>query len=331
MIYVNGDDGRTYGYIHLGRQDRGWQEAYAPGIARGVRVGRGQHIGFNGCSGNASCSAPHLHLEIHDNAITDPYGTNQRNPYSNLADAQRRGDTPGAIGADCPGDGYALAGDWDASGRDGVGWWCDGAVRLRTSSGRIIEYGYGRSGDIPVVGDWNGDGIDVVGVVRDRTWMLRNRLGSGPSDRTFVYGQVSRGDVPIAGDWNGSGRDTVGIIRDGEWHLRNDLSGGAGQIVFTYGRIALGDRPLIGDWNGDGRDRIGIVRDGDWHLRHALSGGPGQTVYRYGRVLDGDAPVMGDWTGDSVQTPGIARGHEWHQRFVHRGGAADRVVLFSAS
>jgi murein DD-endopeptidase MepM/ murein hydrolase activator NlpD len=330
MIYVRGDDGRTYVYIHLGRQDRGWEEAYAPGMARGVRVERGQHIGFNGCSGNASCDAPHLHFEIHDDTIVDPYGTNRRNPYASLVDARARGDVvqaADAVGSGCSGTAYALAGDWDRSGRDGVGWWCDGRVRLRTANGRIITFSYGRRGDIPLVGDWTGDGIDTFGIVRDRTWHLKDTLGGGTSDRSFTYGQVSRGDVPIAGDWDGTGRDTIGIIRDGEWHLRTSLSGGPGEIVFTYGRITRGDRPLIGDWNGDGRDTIGIVRDGQWHLRHSLTGGPGETVYTYGRVRQGDAPVMGDWTRDGITTPGIARGTEWHQRDVHAGGAADRVVI----
>ena len=334
-IYLRGDDGRTYVYIHLGRQDGPPSEAFAPGIDNGVRVERGQHLGFAGHSGNASESAPHLHLEIHDPSITNPYGENRMNPYPSLKDAERRGDYPATRQeatreVTCAGEAYAFAGDWDASGRDGQGWWCDGMVRLRTGSGQIITYNYGRTGDIPIVADWNGNGQDTVSIVRDGTWHLRNRLSGGHADRTFVYGRVSLGDVPIAGDWNGDGQDTVGIIRDGEWHLRHDQSGGPGQTVFTYGRITRGDRPLIGDWDGTGRDTIGIVREREWHLRYSLSGGPGETVYIYGRVLTGDTPVMGDWNGDGRTTPGIVRGAEWHLRDVHLGGSADRVVLFTA-
>jgi hypothetical protein len=96
MISIAGDDGRRYSYIHLGRQDEGPQSAYLPGIARGARVERGQRIGWVGCSGNASCSAPHLHLEIEDDAVTDPYGGHRMNPYASLVDAERRGDLPAA-------------------------------------------------------------------------------------------------------------------------------------------------------------------------------------------------------------------------------------------
>ena len=330
-IYIAGDDGRTYVYIHLGSQDGPPSQAYADGMAKGARVERGQHIGFNGHSGNASPSAPHLHFEIIDPAVTDPYGTSRMNPYASLQAAEARGDLPlGELAVSGCGTSYAFAGDWDGSDRDGLGWWCDGAIRLRTADGEIISYEYGRVGDVPVVADWNGDGRDTVSIVRDGTWLLNDHLEGGSADRSFTYGRVTQGDVPIAGDWNGDGFDTVGIIRDGEWHLRFDQAGGPGEVVFTYGRITRGDRALIGDWNGDGADTIGIVRGGEWHLRHSLSGGPGETVYVYGRVISGDTPVMGDWTGDGITTPGIVRGDQWHLRHRHAAGYADQTVAFEA-
>jgi hypothetical protein len=95
MITIAGDDGRSYSYIHLGRQDRGPDEAYAAGMRAGVRVDRGQLIGYNGCSGNASCNAPHLHFEIEDRRITDPHGSNRMNPFTSLRSAESRGDFPG--------------------------------------------------------------------------------------------------------------------------------------------------------------------------------------------------------------------------------------------
>lgn len=77
-MYVRGDDGRTYGYMHL--------DSYAAGMAEGVEVARGQVIGTLGSSGNAG--SPHLHFEIHDDAVTDPYGGNRLNPYPSLLAAE---------------------------------------------------------------------------------------------------------------------------------------------------------------------------------------------------------------------------------------------------
>jgi hypothetical protein len=112
MIRIAGDDGRDYAYIHLGRQDGPPSEAYAPGVRSGARVERGQHIGYVGHSGNASASWPHLHFEIHDEAVRDPYGDSRRNPYRSLKQAEARGDYPGSVKAgaepgpfdDVPGD-----------------------------------------------------------------------------------------------------------------------------------------------------------------------------------------------------------------------------------
>jgi peptidoglycan hydrolase-like protein with peptidoglycan-binding domain len=62
-------------------------------------VRRGQHIGFVGDSGNARGTRPHLHFEIHDNRVTDPYGTNRLNPYPSLVAAVQRSDYARDAGA----------------------------------------------------------------------------------------------------------------------------------------------------------------------------------------------------------------------------------------
>ena len=332
MIAIDGDDGRTYNYIHLGRQTGTPEEAYAPGMQRGTRVERGQHIGTNGCSGNASCSAPHLHFEIVDTNVTDPYGTNRMNPYRSLLSAQARHDVPGRVSSKnaCGGKAYALAGDWSGAGKDTPGWWCDGTTRLLQPNGTVEEFNYGRPGDVPVVADWNGNGRDTVSVIRDGTWHLNNTLRGGSSTSQFTYGRVTRGDVPIAGAWERRGASMPGIIRDREWHLRSTQSGGPADYLFTYGRLTAGDLPLVGDWNGDGLSRVGIVREGTWYLRDTLAGGEADRAYVYGRVLAGDRPVVGDWNGDGNATPGIVRDGQWHLRFTHSGGPANAVVELPA-
>jgi murein DD-endopeptidase MepM/ murein hydrolase activator NlpD len=66
QVYVYGDDGITYYYAHLSK--------YAPGLSNGERVSKGQHIGYNGTSGNAA--TPHLHLGmIIGGTYVNPYPT----------------------------------------------------------------------------------------------------------------------------------------------------------------------------------------------------------------------------------------------------------------
>src|SRR5690606_28600497 len=98
--------------------------------------------------------------------------------------------------------------------RDGISGDGSGHTRQRTP--------YGRADDVPVTGDWDGDGRDGIGVYRVGRWHLRDDPGPGGHTGALpLYGYA--GDVPVTGDWEGDGRDGVGVFRDGEWHLRSAL------------------------------------------------------------------------------------------------------------
>jgi hypothetical protein len=66
-----------------------------------------------------------------------------------------------------------------------------------------IEIVYGAPGDQPLVGDWNGDGIQTIGVYRPSTreFLLKNTNTGGETDIEIVYG--APGDQSLVGDWNG--------------------------------------------------------------------------------------------------------------------------------
>ncbi len=101
LIRLCGDDGLVYVYVHINNDTPGTDDgaggvehAYAPGIEKGVRVTRGQHIAFVGDSGNAEGTGPHIHFEIHDEEMTEQEG--QVNPFYSLEAAEERGDFPEA-------------------------------------------------------------------------------------------------------------------------------------------------------------------------------------------------------------------------------------------
>jgi hypothetical protein len=50
------------------------------------------------------------------------------------------------------------------------------------------EFRYGSGSAHPIFGDWNGDGLSTVGVVRGNTWYLRNSVSTGVADLSFAYG-----------------------------------------------------------------------------------------------------------------------------------------------
>ena len=74
----------------------------------------------------------------------------------------------------------------------------------------------GKAGDIPVTGDWNGDGITDLGVYDLTTakFTLRIQDANGLVWLTRItYG--SPGDLPVTGDWDGNGRTDLGVWRPG--------------------------------------------------------------------------------------------------------------------
>ena len=84
MLYLYGKSGTTYLYIHLNNDvtkendNRGKcvpGTAYAKGLKDGAHVAAGQPVGYVGDSGDAECTDPHLHFEVHphDGDPTDPY------------------------------------------------------------------------------------------------------------------------------------------------------------------------------------------------------------------------------------------------------------------
>ena len=137
---------------------------------------------------------------------------------------------------------------------------------------------FGQAGDIPIVGDWNGNGVHTIGVVRGNRWLLKNSNRDGSADIDFTFGES--GDVPVVGDWNGDGTTGIGVVRGDRWLLRNSLSSGPPDYDFTFGS-GIG-YPVTGDWNGDGTAGIGWFESGTWSIRNALSSGAPDSVFVFG-------------------------------------------------
>jgi len=82
--YVRSSDGRwMYYYAHL--------DSYAPGLAVGQRIERGDPIGRVGSTGNAHPAWPHLHFAVHRMSASDRwYQGAPVNPYPLLAASRAR-------------------------------------------------------------------------------------------------------------------------------------------------------------------------------------------------------------------------------------------------
>jgi hypothetical protein len=241
-------------------------------------------------------------------------------------------------------------------GPDKVGVFRNGTWVLDNNGNRTLDAGdatfvFGRPGDIPVVGDWNGDSHTKVGIFRNVNGLGEFVLDTNgdrvfdAGDQVFFFGLGT--DHPIVGDWDGSGRSKIGVVRDngqGTLVFSLDFNGDGvfdvGDQVFTFGRS--GDKVVIGDWNGDRRAKVGVVRATtggvaqwftDFNGDHVF--GAGDQVFNYG--LFSDTPVVGDWTGANRDSPGVARnsgtGLLWSIDFNgnHIFDPGDLVFVFGAS
>ena len=168
---------------------------------------------------------------------------------------------------------------------------------------------FGAPGDLPIVGDWDGNGSVTIGLYRPTTstFFLRNSNTVGFPDITVQFGDGPNGDLPISGDWDGNGTWTIGVYRPitSTFYLRNSNTAGLPDITVAFG--AAGDQPVIGDWDGTGTMTIGLFRPSGnvFYLRNSNSTGVPDVTVAFGAA--GDLPIVGDWDADGLWTIGVYR------------------------
>jgi hypothetical protein len=145
-----------------------------------------------------------------------------------------------------PGD-LPIAGDFDGDGDDTVSIYRPSEARfyiineLGSNDGGLgaAEYSFlfGNVGDKPFVGDFDGDGVDTIGLHRESTGLVyfRDTNSTGVADSQFIYGNP--GDKIVAGDWDGDGDDTVAVYRpaDGRFYLRLSNTQGNADVTLYAG------------------------------------------------------------------------------------------------
>ncbi len=104
--------------------------------------------------------------------------------------------------------------------------------RSLTSGVAQRRFGFGRAGDVPVVGSWNGSARAGIGVERDGRWLLRNRRSAGPAGTVVTFGRAA--DRPVVGDWDGNGTAAPAVVRGQAFLLRAGLAVDAGTRALNF-------------------------------------------------------------------------------------------------
>ena len=214
-----------------------------------------------------------------------------------------------------------------------------------------VAISLGEDDAVPLVGDFNGDGIDQVAIYVAGQWFV-DLNGNGSWDEGDLWLRLgNKLDRPVVGDWDGDGKADIAIFgrqwqRDPEAivqdpglpspankrrrefvqtassrkidleqsrELRNGIRGPirADAIDHVFRYGEQPDTPLAGDWNGDGLDSVAVFRAGEWTLN---ARGDGRLTAQDDKAPFGEAgdiPIVGDWNGDGTTNLGVVRGDVW--------------------
>jgi hypothetical protein len=214
-----------------------------------------------------------------------------------------------------------LTGDFNGDGRDDIVTFTHGSLNdvfVALSNGSAFGAGvkwhdfFSLGGEVPAVGDVNGDGKDdVVTFTRNAAADVYVALSTGTSFAASVkwhdfFGVA--GETPGVGDVDGDGRaDVVVFTNNAAGDVYVALSNGAaftGTTVKWHDFFATaGEAPRIGDFTGDGRaDVATFTTDAAADVFVATSTGTsfsGTTVKWHDFFgLTGEFPYTGDFDGD---------------------------------
>jgi hypothetical protein len=173
-------------------------------------------------------------------------------------------------------------------------------------------FSWGQVGDLPVTGDFDGDGkVDPAvrrppaGVQSAAYLILKSSTGYNyGSSLTIPAGWPGLGDTPVVGDFNGDGIDEPAIWRGntGAWII--PLSPAFDSYRFLrWGES--GDTPVGADVDGDGQTDIGYWRPstGVWGFLRSSQGYSYSSPLFFSWGTMGDLAVMADYDGDGLADP----------------------------
>ena len=174
------------------------------------------------------------------------------------------------------GDAINVVGDWDGDGKADPAVYRGGAVgsqsffyyrgSLNNPNGNITFLPWGTVGDVPMRGDFDGDGKMDAAVFRpsDSRWYI---LQSSNGQIRYDYWGLST-DKFVNADYDGDGRTDAAVFRSGAWYIKQSLNGQ--MLYYNWGLSS--DVPVPADYDADGKTDVAVYRNGAWYIRMSSTG-----------------------------------------------------------
>lgn len=163
--------------------------------------------------------------------------------------------------------------------------------------------------DVPVAGDYDGDGHTDLGVWRPDTgeWWILKSSNNYDQNNALVFRWGKLGDVPVQADYDGDKKADFAVFRPTEnrWYVRSSATGKSS--VQPFGLAGL-DVLVPADYTGDRKADIAVYRSGVWFVLNSETGETDQ--FHFG--FNDDIAVPSDYDGDGTTDFATYRSGTWY-------------------
>lgn len=199
--------------------------------------------------------------------------------------------------------------------RPSTGYW----YVLGGQNSAQTSYYWGAPTDLPVQGDYDGDGKTDFSVFRPASgnWYVSNS-SNGATTELLSFGVSS--DKMAQADYDGDGRTDMAVFRGstGYWYIKR--SSDSNMLSQQFG--LPDDKPVSADYDGDGKADIAVWRNSNATFYVLRSLDASLQVVQFGQT--DDVPVPGDYDGDGKADFAQRRGNNW--RILYSSNSQTEII-----